>query len=96
MSVMKTRLFTILFLSGLSVKCFAAAGYASDGLYFLLCLSAFLLIIALILYTADYLKKNMQRLKGRAFSMLRGLFRRILSHLWSHFRPVQTSTLGNQ
>jgi hypothetical protein len=56
---MKKEVFLgLIFFTGLSSQAFAAAGYAKDGLEFILFLMGFFLLLAGFLEGIDYLNKN--------------------------------------
>lgn len=50
--------FGLILFTGLSSQAFASAGYANDGLEFVLFLAGFLLLVAGFLKGIDYLNKN--------------------------------------
>jgi hypothetical protein len=80
---MKRKVFLVVsLLGGLSSPVLASAGYAYDGLEFILVLAGFMLLLAAILKGADYLGKN-----GRALvRLLRMKLRRVHRYLTEAYR----------
>ncbi|HPS63289.1 MAG TPA: hypothetical protein PLK82_09515 [Bacteroidales bacterium] len=58
-------------LLGLSLPAMASKGYAADGLWLMLVIAGFLLLIAGILQGIDYLRKNGRRMVMRAVVLIR-------------------------
>lgn len=81
---MKKRLLPVCILFvGMTPPVFASAGYAKDGLEFLLFLAGFLLIVAAMLSGIDYLSRNGRELISRAHSFLKRAIPRFTGKLHS-------------
>jgi hypothetical protein len=61
----------------ISEKCFASAGYAYDGLMFILIFCSILMVIAGLLYSIDYISKNRRMLFDKSKSMILKIIRKI-------------------
>jgi hypothetical protein len=57
--------------AGFSLRAFAKAGYANDGLEFVLFLAGFLLLVAGLLAGINYLYKNRKELVHRVMAFLK-------------------------
>jgi hypothetical protein len=53
-----------------STNCFASAGYAYDGLMFIIILCSILMVIAGLLYSIDYISKNRRMIWNRSKLMM--------------------------
>ena len=71
----------IILVLGLSFKCFAATGNASDGFEFILVIVGLLLIILGLLQGVDYLKKNGKTILYKSLSSLNKKITLIRNHL---------------
>jgi hypothetical protein len=60
-----------------STKCFASAGYAHDGLMFIIILCSILMVIAGLLYTIDYISKNGRMIWNSSKLMITTIIRKI-------------------
>ena len=78
----------IIVLSGfllISEKCFASAGYAYDGLMFIIILCSILMVIAGLLYSIDYISKNRRMIWNRSKLMMLMMLSKI-KNMFHHSR----------
>lgn len=86
----KVTFFTLFLLFGPAVQSFAAKGYAHDGLALILSVAGFLLLIAGLLKSIDYLKRNGGRLFHAAVAAVRSGW----SRLWHRSQKGESLDMG--